>query len=374
MKRVPIQTPSAPSVSAAGSPRPSNSPPVGHDGNPVADGVDHLGHEGHGGDLASAAPRLRPLGHHEVAARRHRADRVTDLAGRRTGLRGTAACRGVRQALRHRRVRHQDTAYRRAEGGQGQHAGMLDRRAASAASKLQYSIEASRTWRAAASSSSRCPTPIDKYNRPDLTPLERSSETVGKVLKKGDVVIYESTVYPGCTEEVCVPILERVSGLKFNEDFFAGYSPERINPGDKEHRLPTIKKVTSGSTPEVAEFVDALYRIDRHGRHAQGVQHPRRRSRQGHREHAARRQHRADQRAGADLQPARDRHRRGAAGGGHQVELPAVPAGPGRRPLHRRRSVLPDAQGAGDRLSPEDDPGRPPRSTTAWPTTSPARS
>src|SRR5262245_19902571 len=104
------------------------------------------------------------------------------------------------------------------------------------------------------------PTPIDRYNRPDLTPLEKSSETVGKVLKKGDIVIYESTVYPGCTEEICVPILERESGLKFNQDFFAGYSPERINPGDKEHRLTTIKKITSGSTPEVAEFVDTLYR------------------------------------------------------------------------------------------------------------------
>jgi UDP-N-acetyl-D-glucosamine/UDP-N-acetyl-D-galactosamine dehydrogenase len=104
------------------------------------------------------------------------------------------------------------------------------------------------------------PTPIDRYNRPDLTPLVRSSETVGKVLKKGDIVVYESTVYPGCTEEVCIPILERESGLKFNVDFFAGYSPERINPGDKEHRLPSIKKVTSGSTPEVADFVDKLYR------------------------------------------------------------------------------------------------------------------
>src|ERR1044071_3105665 len=112
------------------------------------------------------------------------------------------------------------------------------------------------------------PTPIDRYNRPDLTPLERSSETVGKVLKKGDVVVYESTVYPGCTEEICIPILERESGLKFNVDFFAGYSPERINPGDKEHRLPTIKKVTSGSTPEVAEFVDKLYRsVVRAGTH-----------------------------------------------------------------------------------------------------------
>jgi UDP-N-acetyl-D-galactosamine dehydrogenase len=112
------------------------------------------------------------------------------------------------------------------------------------------------------------PTPIDRYNRPDLTPLVRSSETVGKVLKKGDVVVYESTVYPGCTEEVCIPILERESGLKFNRDFFAGYSPERINPGDKEHRLPSIKKVTSGSTPATADFVDKLYRaIVRAGTH-----------------------------------------------------------------------------------------------------------
>ena len=104
------------------------------------------------------------------------------------------------------------------------------------------------------------PTPIDAYKRPDLTPLEKASASVGQVLKKGDVVVYESTVYPGCTEEICVPILERVSGLKFNRDFHAGYSPERINPGDKQHRLTTILKVTSGSTPEVAEFVDSLYR------------------------------------------------------------------------------------------------------------------
>src|SRR5664279_2455685 len=103
------------------------------------------------------------------------------------------------------------------------------------------------------------PTPIDDYKRPDLTPLVKASETVGKVLKRGDVVVYESTVYPGCTEEICVPILERVSRLKFNVDFFAGYSPERINPGDKEHRLTTIRKVTAGSTPEAATFVDQLY-------------------------------------------------------------------------------------------------------------------
>ena len=103
------------------------------------------------------------------------------------------------------------------------------------------------------------PTPIDEYKRPDLTPLIKASESVGKVLKRGDVVIYESTVYPGCTEEDCVPVLEKHSGLKFNQDFYCGYSPERINPGDKEHRLTNIKKVTSGSTPEIADLVDALY-------------------------------------------------------------------------------------------------------------------
>ncbi|VEJ08061.1 UDP-glucose/GDP-mannose dehydrogenase [Helicobacter pullorum] len=103
------------------------------------------------------------------------------------------------------------------------------------------------------------PTPIDQYNKPDLTPLLKASSSVGKVLKKGDIVIYESTVYPGCTEEDCVPILERESRLKFNVDFFCGYSPERINPGDKQHRLPSIKKVTSGSTPQIADEVNALY-------------------------------------------------------------------------------------------------------------------
>jgi len=103
------------------------------------------------------------------------------------------------------------------------------------------------------------PTPVGKNNRPVLTPLKGASETVGPALQAGDVVVYESTVYPGCTEEYCVPILEQKSGLKFNKDFFCGYSPERINPGDKQHRLPTIKKVTSGSTPEIADYVDALY-------------------------------------------------------------------------------------------------------------------
>lgn len=104
------------------------------------------------------------------------------------------------------------------------------------------------------------PTPVDKYNRPDLTPLYKASETVGKVLKKGDTVVYESTVYPGVTEDECVPVLEKVSGLKYNTDFYCGYSPERINPGDKQHTVTKIKKVTSGSTPEVAEKVDNLYK------------------------------------------------------------------------------------------------------------------
>ncbi|MCH8551558.1 MAG: Vi polysaccharide biosynthesis UDP-N-acetylglucosamine C-6 dehydrogenase TviB [Natronospirillum sp.] len=103
------------------------------------------------------------------------------------------------------------------------------------------------------------PTPIDEHRQPDLTPLRKASETIGKVLSAGDIVIYESTVYPGATEEVCVPILEQHSGLTFNQDFYAGYSPERINPGDKEHRITTIKKVTSGSTPEIADRIDALY-------------------------------------------------------------------------------------------------------------------
>jgi UDP-N-acetyl-D-galactosamine dehydrogenase len=104
------------------------------------------------------------------------------------------------------------------------------------------------------------PTPIDRYNRPDISLLLKASETVGSVLEKGNIVIYESTVYPGCTEEDCVPVLEKTSGLMFNQDFFCGYSPERINPGDKTHRLPQIQKVTSGSTPEVAETIDSLYK------------------------------------------------------------------------------------------------------------------
>ncbi|WP_198077989.1 Vi polysaccharide biosynthesis UDP-N-acetylglucosamine C-6 dehydrogenase TviB [Acinetobacter calcoaceticus] len=105
------------------------------------------------------------------------------------------------------------------------------------------------------------PTPIDDYKQPDLTPLIKASTSIGQVLKKGDVVVYESTVYPGATEEVCIPVLEKVSGLKFNQDFFAGYSPERINPGDKLHRVTNILKITSGSTPDVADYVDEVYNL-----------------------------------------------------------------------------------------------------------------
>jgi len=127
-----------------------------------------------------------------------------------------------------------------------------------AARKLRFSAQA-KDLRSCSVYIVTVPTPIDQYKRPDLKPLLKASETVGRVLKKGDVVIYESTVYPGCTEEICVPVLERFSSLRFNKDFYCGYSPERINPGDKQHRLTTIKKVTSGSTPRISDFVDALY-------------------------------------------------------------------------------------------------------------------
>jgi UDP-N-acetyl-D-galactosamine dehydrogenase len=128
----------------------------------------------------------------------------------------------------------------------------------SEATRLTYSTDAAHLKRATVYIVT-VPTPIDEHKQPDLTPLKKASETLGKVIKKGDIVVYESTVYPGATEEYCVPVIERVSGLTFNQDFFVGYSPERINPGDKEHRLTTITKVTSGSTPETADFVDALY-------------------------------------------------------------------------------------------------------------------
>ena len=191
------------------------------------------------------------------------------------------------------------------------------------------------------------PTPIDEYKRPDLTPLVKASETVGKVLGKGAVVVYESTVYPGCTEEVCVPILERESGLKFNRDFFVGYSPERINPGDKEHRLTTIKKVTSGSTPEAAEFVDKLYgAIVTAGTHkassikvaeaAKVIENTQRDVNIALINELAL----IFDRLGLDTEEV-------LSAAGSQVELPALQARAGRRALHRRRPVLPHPQGAG---------------------------
>lgn len=128
----------------------------------------------------------------------------------------------------------------------------------SEASQLTYSADIE-ALRAANFYIVTVPTPIDQHRQPDLTPLIKASETLGKVIKAGDIVVYESTVYPGATEEDCIPVIERISGLKFNQDFFAGYSPERINPGDKEHRVTNIRKVTSGSTAEIAKFVDAVY-------------------------------------------------------------------------------------------------------------------
>lgn len=127
-----------------------------------------------------------------------------------------------------------------------------------AADKLRYSCDIA-DLRQANVYIVTVPTPIDEHRQPDLTPLIKASETLAKVIKQGDIVIYESTVYPGATEEDCIPVIERMSGLKYNVDFFAGYSPERINPGDKDHRVSTIKKVTSGSTPDIADFVDSLY-------------------------------------------------------------------------------------------------------------------
>ncbi len=214
------------------------------------------------------------------------------------------------------------------------------------------------------------PTPIDSAKRPDLSPLEAASRTVGKAIRPGGVVIFESTVYPGATEEVCVPIIERESGLKYNVDFYAGYSPERINPGDKEHRLETITKVTSGSTPEAADFVDALYcRIITAGTHkassirvaeaAKVIENTQR-----------------DLNIALINELALIFHRLGidtaevlAAAGTKWNFLPFRP-GTRRRALHRRRSVLPDAQGAADRLSPGSDPRPAGASTTAWASTS----
>ena len=210
------------------------------------------------------------------------------------------------------------------------------------------------------SSSSRCLRPSTRRTSPTSALCCRASEAVGRHLKQGAIVVFESTVYPGATEEICVPAIERHSGKKWKRDFFVGYSPERINPGDREHTLTRITKVVSGDTPETLERLAALYgSVVRAGRLPR-EQHQGRRGREGHREHPARPQHRAHERAVAHLPQDRHRYRRGARGRRHQVELPAVPAGARGRALHRRRPVLPDAQGGHDRLSPAGDPRGPP--------------
>ena len=164
------------------------------------------------------------------------------------------------------------------------------------------------TWRHAMSTSSPCRhRSIGSAARPGAAAVGQPHRR--RRHRRGDVVIFESTVYPGATEEVCVPIIEQASGLRFNQDFYAGYSPERINPGDKQHRLESILKVTSGSTPEVGRLRRCPVSPHHHGRHPQGLQHPRGRGRQGDREHPARSQYRAGQRAGADLPAPGHRHR-----------------------------------------------------------------
>ena len=170
------------------------------------------------------------------------------------------------------------------------------------------------------------PTPIDKARRPDLTALLAASRTVGKALKQGDIVVYESTVYPGATEEDCVPVLEQASGLTGGRDFTVGYSPERINPGDKAHRFETIKKVVAGQDARTLDIVADGLRLGRHRRPAQGAVDQGGGSRQGDRELAARSQHRVHERAVGDLSPARHRHQGRAGGGRDQVEFPQLHA------------------------------------------------
>ena len=209
-----------------------------------------------------------------------------------------------------------------------------------------------RRWPKPISSSSPCRRRWTTRISPISRPLVGASESVGKHLKRGATVVFESTVYPGATEEICIPIIEKHSGMKWKQDFFVGYSPERINPGDKERTLTKIVKVVSGDTPETLERVDSGLRQRHHRRRPSRVEHQGGRSRQGHREHAARPQYRADERAGDHLRPHRHRHARSARGRRQQVELPALPSRPGRRPLHRRRSLLPHAQGRDARLPP----------------------
>ena len=170
------------------------------------------------------------------------------------------------------------------------------------------------------------PTPIDASKQPNLEPLRQASSTVGQVLKKGDIVVYELTVYPGVTEDVCIPVLEKASGLKWKTDFNVGYSPERINPGDKERRFDNILKIVSADTPETLDNRRRRLQKRRHRGHTPRLVDSRRRVRQSAGEHPARHQHRPDQRGRADLRPAGHRHARRARGGRHQVELPALQA------------------------------------------------
>ena len=183
-----------------------------------------------------------------------------------------------------------------------------------------------------------------------------ASNTVGAALKKGDIVVYESTVYPGAVEEECLPVLEKKSGLAGGRDFTVGYSPERINPGDKKHRFETITKVVSAQDAAHARHCRRRLWLGGHGRHPPRALDQGGRSGQGDREHAARPQHRLHERAVGNLPAARHRHRRCAGRRRHQMELPEVRARPGRRPLHRGRSVLSDLPRRKGRLPPRDHP------------------
>ena len=205
------------------------------------------------------------------------------------------------------------------------------------------------------------PTPVDENNVPDLTPVvKRVARRSARRLKKGDVVVYESTVYPGVTEEICGPILAKVSGLKQGKDFKLGYSPERINPGDKEHTLERITKVVSGEDAETLERVAARLRRDHRRRRPPRAVDQGRRGREGHREHAARPQHRADERARDHLRSHGHPHRATCSRPPARSGTSSSSARPGRRPLHRRRPVLPDDEGAAARLPARGDPRRPP--------------
>ncbi len=187
------------------------------------------------------------------------------------------------------------------------------------------------------------PTPIDAYKRPDMAALRAASKSIGHVIKRGDVVVYESTVYPGATEEVCLPIIEQTSGLRLNTDFFAGYSPERDQSGRQKSSIDEHHEGDVGVDAGSGRVRRSAIRLDHQSRHAPRVEHPGCRGRQGDREHPTRSEHRADQRAVADIRTDGHRHRGSAASGRNEMELPALQARTRRRSLYRRRPVLPDA-------------------------------